>query len=178
MVFKTVRTQARKSFLLLAWLLAVSGGCSAYTVRTDKLSSSLIGEEPLPLTIAVQFQGLRESSGQNVASVEMESIVQDFTSGFLRALTNSRLFYQVVGPERAAHRTDLEATVTFRGEIREDPNLWSKAFLVGFTLFIPVYFGADPCVASKTAYFSPMFPPGAIPKPPTKPAHKSDRISP
>ena len=32
---------------------------------------------------------------------------------------------------------------------------------VGFTLFRPLYFGAEPCVASKTAPSFPMFAPGA-----------------
>ena len=36
-----------------------------------------------------------------------------------------------------------------------------RIIAVGFTLFCPLYFGADPCVASNTAASGPMFPPGA-----------------
>src|SRR5438093_688140 len=50
---------------------------------------------------------------------------------------------------------------------------------IGFTLFCPAYFGAEPWIASKTATpFSPMFAPGATPSPPTKPAARSLTMSP
>ena len=53
-----------------------------------------------------------------------------------------------------------------------------RIIAVGFTLFCPLYFGADPCVASKTAACSPMFAPGATPSPPTSPAVRSLMMSP
>src|SRR5262245_30758820 len=49
---------------------------------------------------------------------------------------------------------------------------------IGLTLFWPVYFGAEPCVGSKTAACVPKFAPGARPSPPTKPAARSDTMSP
>ena len=49
---------------------------------------------------------------------------------------------------------------------------------IGFTLFMPLYLGADPCVASNTAYSSPTLPPGAIPSPPIMPAPRSETMSP
>ena len=49
---------------------------------------------------------------------------------------------------------------------------------IGFTLFIPLYFGALPWVASNTATSSPMFAPGATPSPPINPAHRSLMMSP
>ena len=53
-----------------------------------------------------------------------------------------------------------------------------RIIAVGFTLFRPLYFGAEPCVASKTAAFAPMFAPGATPSPPTRPAVRSLTMSP
>ena len=41
---------------------------------------------------------------------------------------------------------------------------------VGLTLFCPLYLGALPCVASKTAPSGPILAPGATPSPPTRPA--------
>src|SRR2546422_6793192 len=38
---------------------------------------------------------------------------------------------------------------------------------LGLITSLSAYFGAVPCVASKTPYPSPMFDPGAIPSPPT-----------
>src|SRR5919198_216670 len=49
---------------------------------------------------------------------------------------------------------------------------------IGLTLFWPAYFGAEPCVGSKTAIPSPTFAPGAIPSPPIIPAHRSETTSP
>ena len=48
----------------------------------------------------------------------------------------------------------------------------------GLTLFCPTYLGAEPCTGSNTASFSPIFAPGAIPSPPTRPEHRSDKMSP
>ena len=44
----------------------------------------------------------------------------------------------------------------------------------GFTLSWPAYFGAVPCVASKTATSSERLPPGAMPMPPTCAASASE----
>src|SRR2546425_1531447 len=50
---------------------------------------------------------------------------------------------------------------------------------MGFTLFCPAYLGAEPWIASNTATPpSPMFAPGATPSPPTRPATRSETISP
>ena len=49
---------------------------------------------------------------------------------------------------------------------------------VGFARSWPAYFGADPWTASKTAASSPMFAPGAMPRPPTSPAARSLMMSP
>ena len=49
---------------------------------------------------------------------------------------------------------------------------------IGFTLFCPAYLGALPWVGSKSAPSSPMFAPGATPRPPTSPAHRSEMMSP
>src|SRR4028119_2419370 len=48
----------------------------------------------------------------------------------------------------------------------------------GFARFWPAYFGADPWTGSKTAISSPMFAPGATPRPPVSPAQRSERMSP
>jgi len=48
----------------------------------------------------------------------------------------------------------------------------------GFALFCPAMSGALPCTASKTAPFSPMFAPATTPRPPTRPAARSDTMSP
>ncbi len=53
-----------------------------------------------------------------------------------------------------------------------------RIIAIGFTLFWPRYFGAEPCVASKTAVSGPMFAPGATPSPPTSPAVRSETMSP
>ena len=53
-----------------------------------------------------------------------------------------------------------------------------RIIAVGLTLFWPLYFGAEPCVASKTAVSGPMLPPGATPSPPTRPAVRSLTMSP
>ena len=53
-----------------------------------------------------------------------------------------------------------------------------RIIAVGLTRFCPVYFGAEPCVASKTAASVPMFAPGATPRPPTRPAVRSLTMSP
>ena len=44
----------------------------------------------------------------------------------------------------------------------------------GLILFKPACFGAVPCVASKIAALSPIFAPGAIPRPPTIAAAASE----
>ena len=44
----------------------------------------------------------------------------------------------------------------------------------GLTRFFPAKDSAEPCVASKTAIPSPIFPPGAIPIPPTCAAYASE----
>ena len=49
---------------------------------------------------------------------------------------------------------------------------------IGFTLYWPAYFGADPCVGSNTASFSPMLPEQPKPRPPTICAHRSEMMSP
>ena len=48
----------------------------------------------------------------------------------------------------------------------------------GLALFCPAYLGAEPWTGSKTAISSPMFAPGARPRPPVRPAHRSERMSP
>ena len=53
-----------------------------------------------------------------------------------------------------------------------------RIIAVGLTLFWPLYFGAEPCVASKTAASGPMLAPGATPRPPTRPAVRSLTMSP
>ena len=57
-------------------------------------------------------------------------------------------------------------------------SLPDRIIAVGLTLFWPLYFGAEPCVASKTAVSVPMLAPGATPRPPTMPAVRSERMSP
>ena len=49
---------------------------------------------------------------------------------------------------------------------------------IGFTRFWPAYFGAEPCVGSNTAASIPKLPPGATPRPPTRPAARSETMSP
>src|SRR5262245_10416042 len=49
---------------------------------------------------------------------------------------------------------------------------------VGLTLLSPLYLGALPWVASNTAPPSPILAPGATPRPPTRPAHRSLTMSP
>ena len=49
---------------------------------------------------------------------------------------------------------------------------------VGFATFWPAMSGADPCTASKTAASAPMLAPGTTPSPPTRPAARSDTMSP
>src|SRR6266540_1651501 len=53
-----------------------------------------------------------------------------------------------------------------------------SSWAIGLTLFWPAYFGAEPCVGSKTATSSPWFAPGARPSPPIIPAQRSERTSP
>ena len=53
-----------------------------------------------------------------------------------------------------------------------------RSSAVGFTLFWPLYFGAEPWVASKIAPSVPMLAPGARPSPPIKPAPRSETMSP
>ena len=45
----------------------------------------------------------------------------------------------------------------------------------GLMTSLPAYFGAVPCVASKKPMSSPMFAPGAMPRPPTYAAQASDK---
>ena len=49
---------------------------------------------------------------------------------------------------------------------------------MGSTLSWPAYFGALPCTGSNTATVSPMLAPGATPRPPMSPAHRSLTMSP
>ena len=49
---------------------------------------------------------------------------------------------------------------------------------IGLTLFMPAYLGALPWVGSKSAAWLPMLAPGATPRPPTRPAPRSLRMSP
>ena len=49
---------------------------------------------------------------------------------------------------------------------------------VGLAMPRPAMSGALPCTASKTAADAPMFAPGTIPRPPTRPAPRSLRMSP
>ena len=48
----------------------------------------------------------------------------------------------------------------------------------GFAIFFPAISGADPCTGSNNPLWSPMFPDGARPNPPTSPALSSDNMSP
>ena len=48
----------------------------------------------------------------------------------------------------------------------------------GFAIPCPAMSGAVPCTASKIAARDPMLAPGARPRPPTRPAISSDRMSP
>ena len=49
---------------------------------------------------------------------------------------------------------------------------------IGFAMPLPAMSGAEPCTASKMAASAPMLAPGAMPRPPTSPATRSDRMSP
>uniref|UniRef100_A0A6B0U244 Putative secreted protein n=1 Tax=Ixodes ricinus TaxID=34613 RepID=A0A6B0U244_IXORI len=53
-----------------------------------------------------------------------------------------------------------------------------RSSAVGFALFWPAMSGAVPWTDSKMAPSEPMLPLGVTPNPPTRPAHKSLRISP
>ena len=53
-----------------------------------------------------------------------------------------------------------------------------RSSAVGLAMFLPAMSGALPCTASKTAASSPRFAAPTVPSPPTRPAHKSDTISP
>ena len=48
----------------------------------------------------------------------------------------------------------------------------------GFAMPFPAISGADPWTGSNNPFLSPMFPDGARPRPPTKPALSSDNMSP
>ncbi len=48
----------------------------------------------------------------------------------------------------------------------------------GLALPWPAMSGAEPCTASKIAASRPMLAPGAMPSPPTRPATRSERMSP
>ena len=56
--------------------------------------------------------------------------------------------------------------------------LTARIVAMGLTLYMPAYFGAEPCVGSKTAYLSPMLPLQAKPRPPTSWAARSLMMSP
>ena len=49
---------------------------------------------------------------------------------------------------------------------------------VGLAMPFPAMSGALPCTASNTACFSPMLAPGTMPSPPTRPAARSETMSP
>ena len=54
----------------------------------------------------------------------------------------------------------------------------ARIWAVGFATFWPAMSGAEPWTGSYMQTSSPMFPPGAMPRPPTSPAMRSLRMSP
>jgi hypothetical protein len=49
---------------------------------------------------------------------------------------------------------------------------------IGLATPRPAMSGAEPCTGSNTAWWSPTFADGARPRPPTRPAMRSERMSP
>ncbi len=56
--------------------------------------------------------------------------------------------------------------------------LAARMVAIGFTLYMPAYFGAEPCEGSKTPSFVPMLPEQPKPRPPTICAPRSEMMSP
>jgi hypothetical protein len=79
----------------------------------------------------------------------------------------------VVGDVQLAAGAALGDLVALR-ECRLDPMTPDSSTAPGLAMFLPVYFGAVPCVASNIAAWSPMFAPAARPMPPVIAAAASE----
>src|SRR6266568_277029 len=128
------------------------GEVSAALPKEDGTNWRLLIYEPAYCAMAL--------ATSRVESLPPISYVRTLPSAITRAMAASRRVARSV----SLSQSNISFTV--------------KSIAIGLTLYWPVYFGAEPCVGSNTAYLSPRLALGANPSPPTRPAHKSLTMSP
>ena len=82
------------------------------------------------------------------------------------------------GREHAARPADHAVRGGGFADVRAASSRADSSSAVGLARFWPAMSGALPCTASNTADLAPMFAPGTTPSPPTRPAQRSETMSP
>jgi hypothetical protein len=107
--------------------LVFASGCASYSVHPDA-ASIVVPKAPTPIPVTVGFVRA-EQNATNVCT--------DLMTKVSKQMEESSLFRTFLYPVRADDRLDGQLVLHLNEQFEIDPELFGKAFITGFFLFLP-----------------------------------------